>query len=483
MLLDALFAHRADARVFALDTLVLFPETYSLLEQTEARYGITVERATGPTLEEQAAAHGDRLWERDPDACCGAAQADAAARQARRPRRLDHRHPARAVTGAGERAQGRVGRQARPLEDQPDRRLDARRTSGAASTSARCPTTRCTTRATRRSAARTARVPAPAARDAGRAATRSSAGSTPERQRRVSARSKSSIERSSCSIVASSTRAHARLAVEPALISAWRLPVAAASSATRRVRLSRSSARRSKAGISRAGAVGRPPAGRGAGDRRGGAPAGRAEERHLRRDVGGERHEVRRSRRARSRARSGSSSSAPGSSSPGGRSTWRSSRSTSAAWRAQHAVGRAGRASSARPARPGDGAHEAADDLAEDQRRLGRGRVDADAQARDVDALADHVDRDDPAGRASRVNACELVVRARLGVQRRRSGASPVTSRSTLAIARACSPSAATTSPPASRWPPARTSLEALVRLGAGSAAARPASSVEIAVR
>ena len=57
--------------MFALDTLVLFPETYALLEQTEARYGITVERATGPTLEEQAATHGDRLWEREPDACCG----------------------------------------------------------------------------------------------------------------------------------------------------------------------------------------------------------------------------------------------------------------------------------------------------------------------------------------------------------------------------------------------------------------------------
>ena len=71
VLLDMLFAERADARVFALDTAVLFPETYTLLEQTEARYGITVERATGPTLDEQAASHGDRLWERDPDACCG----------------------------------------------------------------------------------------------------------------------------------------------------------------------------------------------------------------------------------------------------------------------------------------------------------------------------------------------------------------------------------------------------------------------------
>jgi len=71
VLLDILLAERADARVFALDTQVLFPETYELLEATESRYGITIERAMGPTLEEQAAQYGDKLWERDPDACCG----------------------------------------------------------------------------------------------------------------------------------------------------------------------------------------------------------------------------------------------------------------------------------------------------------------------------------------------------------------------------------------------------------------------------
>ncbi len=71
VLLDLLFGVRADARVFALDTGVLFPETYALWEQTEARYATTIERAAGPTLEEQAAAHGDALWERDPAACCG----------------------------------------------------------------------------------------------------------------------------------------------------------------------------------------------------------------------------------------------------------------------------------------------------------------------------------------------------------------------------------------------------------------------------
>lgn len=71
VLLDILLTARPDARVFALDTQVLFPETYTLWEQVEARYGITVERAQGPTLAEQAASHGDELWARDPDACCG----------------------------------------------------------------------------------------------------------------------------------------------------------------------------------------------------------------------------------------------------------------------------------------------------------------------------------------------------------------------------------------------------------------------------
>ena len=71
VLLDILLSARPDARVFALDTHVLFPETYTLWEQVEARYAITVERAQGPTLAEQAASHGDELWLRDPDACCG----------------------------------------------------------------------------------------------------------------------------------------------------------------------------------------------------------------------------------------------------------------------------------------------------------------------------------------------------------------------------------------------------------------------------
>lgn len=70
VLLDMLMSARADARVFALDTGVLFPETYAIWHAYEERYGITIEAFRGPTLQEQASVHGDSLWERDPHACC-----------------------------------------------------------------------------------------------------------------------------------------------------------------------------------------------------------------------------------------------------------------------------------------------------------------------------------------------------------------------------------------------------------------------------
>ena len=70
MLLDMVCAARPDARVFALDTGFLFPETYETWKAYEERYGITIEAFRGPSPEEQAAEFGDRLWERDPNACC-----------------------------------------------------------------------------------------------------------------------------------------------------------------------------------------------------------------------------------------------------------------------------------------------------------------------------------------------------------------------------------------------------------------------------
>lgn len=58
-------------RVFTLDTDFLFPETYALIGEIEARYGIEVER-TRPELtpEVQAAQYGPALWASRPDACC-----------------------------------------------------------------------------------------------------------------------------------------------------------------------------------------------------------------------------------------------------------------------------------------------------------------------------------------------------------------------------------------------------------------------------
>ena len=60
ILLDMLFAHDSGARVFAIDTHHLFPETYAYWRQVEERYGITVETFAGPPVE-------DGLWETKPD--------------------------------------------------------------------------------------------------------------------------------------------------------------------------------------------------------------------------------------------------------------------------------------------------------------------------------------------------------------------------------------------------------------------------------
>lgn len=70
VLLDLLLTREPSARVFALDTHVLFPETYDVWRAVERRYGVKVEVFEGPTLSEQAATHGEALWERKPDLCC-----------------------------------------------------------------------------------------------------------------------------------------------------------------------------------------------------------------------------------------------------------------------------------------------------------------------------------------------------------------------------------------------------------------------------
>ena len=71
VLVAMLSAISKDTRIFYLDTDLLFPETYALRDQLEARYGVRFERrAARLSLENQAAAYGERLWERRPDECC-----------------------------------------------------------------------------------------------------------------------------------------------------------------------------------------------------------------------------------------------------------------------------------------------------------------------------------------------------------------------------------------------------------------------------
>jgi len=70
VLLDMLLGLDPKARVFALDTHVLFPETYAVWREVERRYNTKVEIFEGPSLGRQASVHGDALWERNPTLCC-----------------------------------------------------------------------------------------------------------------------------------------------------------------------------------------------------------------------------------------------------------------------------------------------------------------------------------------------------------------------------------------------------------------------------
>lgn len=60
VLLDMLFGLEPGARVFAVDTHHLFPETYAYWRDVERRYGTSIEVFEGPPVE-------DGLWERKPD--------------------------------------------------------------------------------------------------------------------------------------------------------------------------------------------------------------------------------------------------------------------------------------------------------------------------------------------------------------------------------------------------------------------------------
>jgi phosphoadenosine phosphosulfate reductase len=67
VLLDMLFDLEPKARVFAIDTHYLFPETYELWREVEQRYATTIEVFEGPAAEELTSKHGASLWETKPD--------------------------------------------------------------------------------------------------------------------------------------------------------------------------------------------------------------------------------------------------------------------------------------------------------------------------------------------------------------------------------------------------------------------------------
>lgn len=71
VLIDLVARHNLRIDLFTLDTGLLFPETYSLWRTLEERYGVSIQ-AVRPeqTVPQQAAQHGERLWERTPEQCC-----------------------------------------------------------------------------------------------------------------------------------------------------------------------------------------------------------------------------------------------------------------------------------------------------------------------------------------------------------------------------------------------------------------------------
>jgi phosphoadenosine phosphosulfate reductase len=70
VIVDLIKRIEPEARIFTLDTGVLFDETHDVRAAIEARYGAPVEVYRGISLAEQARRHGDALWASDPDLCC-----------------------------------------------------------------------------------------------------------------------------------------------------------------------------------------------------------------------------------------------------------------------------------------------------------------------------------------------------------------------------------------------------------------------------
>lgn len=71
VLIDMLHRLAPTVPVFYLDTNKHFKETYETRDRLQERYGASFLQVLPQlTLEEQAAKHGNRLWEKDPNLCC-----------------------------------------------------------------------------------------------------------------------------------------------------------------------------------------------------------------------------------------------------------------------------------------------------------------------------------------------------------------------------------------------------------------------------
>jgi phosphoadenosine phosphosulfate reductase len=71
VIMDMLLRIEPEARFFTLDTGLFFDETYATWSALEERFGVHIDVYQGMSLARQAHEHGDALWNRDPDACCG----------------------------------------------------------------------------------------------------------------------------------------------------------------------------------------------------------------------------------------------------------------------------------------------------------------------------------------------------------------------------------------------------------------------------
>ena len=71
VLLDILFKITKNISVFYIDTNFLFDQTYELKDKLEERYDFKFNKfSSDMNPEMQSKEYGEKLWEKDPDACC-----------------------------------------------------------------------------------------------------------------------------------------------------------------------------------------------------------------------------------------------------------------------------------------------------------------------------------------------------------------------------------------------------------------------------